>query len=300
MTSIIAYSPEAINLIGENITAELSPDIIKSLMEIKVNNKFIRRRSPIKLKYTMNKSTVETWRKEKTGMASSKSLDDKFIEQINSELNKLSESNFDIIYKTIKTILENNNDLKFMKIALETLFNKSINEANFSYLYARLVKLFVEIYGKDFENELIDRVNKFYDNNIEKKFNISQDDIDYDELCRINKEKQKLLGTFTFIGGLYINNYINDVVILKYFNILINSIIENKDTDNNLDKYIECICTLITTIGFKLENSLKSDFDDIIISKLKEISNDRKKFKPRIRFMILDLLDLRQNNWKKK
>ena len=79
MTSIITYSPETIRSIGESISAVLEPDIIKSLMEIKLNNKFIRRRSPIKLKYTMNKSTVETWRNEKSGVSSTKSLEDQFI-----------------------------------------------------------------------------------------------------------------------------------------------------------------------------------------------------------------------------
>lgn len=298
MTSIITYSPETIRSIGENISAVLEPDIIKSLMEIKLNNKFIRRRSPIKLKYTMNKSTVETWRNEKSGVSSTKSVEDKFIEQLNSELNKLSESNFDIINNKIKNILELNTDPKYMKISLTTLFNKSINEAGFSHLYARLVVIFVAIYGKNFENQLIEMVNIFYDNNIKKQFNICQEDINYDELCNRNKEKQKLLGTFTFMGGLYINNYISENVILKYFNILINSIIENKSQEN-IDKYIECICTLIRTIGLKLETRLNTKFDELIISKLEIITNDKKKFKPRIRFMIFDLLDLRTNKWKK-
>ena len=37
---------------------------------------------------------------------------------------------------------------------------------------------------------------------IDRKIDVKN--IDYDELCKINKEKQKLLGTFTFMGGLYI------------------------------------------------------------------------------------------------
>ena len=66
---------------------------------------------------------------------------------------------------------------------------------------------------------------------------------------------------------------------------------------NNLEKYVECICTLITTIGSKLESSLEDKFDEIIVKKLKEITSNRKKFKPRTRFMIMDLFDLRSNNW---
>ena len=129
MTSVITYSPDAIRIIGENITAELAPEIIKSLMEIKINNKFIRRRSPIKLKYTMSKATVNTWRKENEGIVSNVSIEEKLVENINSELNKLSESNFDIINKTLQKILEQKTEEKFMKIALETLFNKSINRS---------------------------------------------------------------------------------------------------------------------------------------------------------------------------
>ena len=53
------------NIIGKNITAELSPEIIDNLTEIKINNKFIKRNSPIKLEYKLSKNLVLNWRNEK-------------------------------------------------------------------------------------------------------------------------------------------------------------------------------------------------------------------------------------------
>ena len=61
---ILTYSSETIRAIGENITAILDPEIITNLLEIKINNRFIRKRSPIKLRYSMGKSAADTWRKE--------------------------------------------------------------------------------------------------------------------------------------------------------------------------------------------------------------------------------------------
>ena len=46
------------------------------------------------------------------------------------------------------------------------------------------------------------------------------------------------------------------------------------------------------------EKELDDKFDELIINKLKQISDNRKKYKPRTRFLILDLFDLRDNKWK--
>ena len=84
----ICYTPQLIEEIAKNIQTELSPEIIINLLEIKQNNKFIKKRSPIKLKYTMKTSIADTWRNEKLEQTISDK--DKFIEELNGNLNKLS------------------------------------------------------------------------------------------------------------------------------------------------------------------------------------------------------------------
>ena len=86
---------------------------------------------------------------------------------------------------------------------------------------------------------------------------------------------------------------------MKYFNILLKSSLNTDDDPVNLENYIECMITLITNIGKKLESELNEDFDKLIINNLKLISQNKEKYKPRTRFLVMDLLDLRKNKWKK-
>ena len=59
---------------------------------------------------------------------------------------------------------------------------------------------------------------------INKKFYIEDHtSISYDDLCARNKEKSKLLGIFSFIGGLYENGIIEYPIVMKYFNTLLES-----------------------------------------------------------------------------
>ena len=293
-TSFISYSPEEIRLIGKDIVEFLDVDIIKTLLEIRDNNLFIRRKSPVKLKYTLPVSVAATWRKEKE--AGSKLSDfDFFQERLNSNLNKISNSNFLVIQKNINELLANNPGKEYQDSCLEILFQKSINESNYGILYSSLCDGIIEIYGEEFRKRIKLKCDLFYNDNIEKVFN-KKEGISYDELCRINKEKSKLIGSFIFMGGLYINSIMNYDFIIKYFNILIDALSDSDNADH-YEKYIECLIGFIQNIGKKMEEELGDDFKIIVIERLTEIKDDKKRFKSRSRFIMMDLLDLYSNNW---
>lgn len=292
--SFISYSPEKIRLIGETIIEILDEDILNLLREIKKNNRFIRRRSPVKLKYTLPESVATTWRKEKEEGAKLNDFD-LFQEKLNSNLNKISNSNFKIIEETIKEILIKNQEEKYKQICLEILFQKSINESYFGILYSRLCNSIINIYGEEFRKNIKNKCDIFYNENIVKMFK-KNEDISYDDLCKINKEKSKLMGSFIFMGGLYINSIIDYDFIIKYFNILVDAIGDNSNSDN-YEKYIECLINLITNIGKKMEKELGDNFKEIVIDRLLEIKRDKKRFKPRSRFLVMDLLELHSKKW---
>lgn len=295
--SFISYSPEEIRLIGKNIVEILNDDILKVLSEIKENNLFIRRKSPVKLKYSLPESVANTWRKEKE-IGNQLSGIELFNEKLNSNLNKISNSNYAIIQSNILDLLKENNEKQYQDSCLNILFQKSINESNFGILYSRLCEGIISIYGEEFRKTIKDKCDIFYNENIVKVF-IKHDDISYDELCRINKEKSKLIGSFVFMGGLYINSIIEYDFIIKYFNILIDALSD----DNNLEhyeKYIECLVNFMSNIGQKMERELGENFQLIILDKILEIKNNRSKFKPRSRFLLMDMLDLQKNNWEKE
>jgi len=290
----ICYTPQFIEEIAQNIQTELSPDIILNLLEIKQNNKFIKKRSPIKLKYTMKTSIAETWRNEK--LEQTISDEDKFIEELNGNLNKLSEGNYNIIKEEIKKlVLENKN--KYKDLLLDLIFKKSISEKTYTSLYAKLLGIFIEIYGNNFKDCILEKTEEFYKEKI--NINVLNDNNNYDKLCENNKQKSKILGIFTFLGGLYENKIIEYSIIMKYFNILLESSLNVSNDSINIENYVECIVTLITKIGYKLELELeKENFDKLIMDNLIKISKDNKNYKARTRFIIMDLIDLRINKWK--
>lgn len=63
------------------------------------------------------------------------------------------------------------------------------------------------------------------------------------------------------------------------------------------EEHLECLCKLLSTIGQQLENVKDNNFDHIFTT-LKEIVDKKHgKISSRIRFMIQDVIDLRQNKW---
>lgn len=297
-SNIVQYTPLFILDLSESITTLLDDDIIKNLLEIKNNNKFIRRKSPIKLRYVMENSLANVWRAQKEQGEMGINVET-YTEKINSLLNKVSERNFNTISVEIVEFVKLNIERDWMKITLYTIFDKCILESLYSSLYAKLLKMLIEVYGDEFRKIILEKTEDFYENNITKVFYIENNvDISYSDLCDRNKEKSKLLGSFSLIGGLYEQDILHHNIVLKYFNVLLDSSLENGGDSNSVEKYIECLLALVEKVGYKLEMELKDTFNSLIIDKLKQITKN-KSFKPRVRFLVMDLFDLHNNHWKK-
>lgn len=294
----IRYTPEFINAIANSISTELSLDIINNLLEIKQNNKFIKKRSPIKLKYVMKTNTANIWRNEKIENNISDEI--KFTEQINGNLNKLSNNNYSIIENEIKNLIKDKEE-KYIYIIIDCLFSKSILEKSFTNLYGKLSLIFIEIYGEKFKEIILDKIKNFYNNQIKlfKNNENNLEKLDYNDLCKKNKEKQQFIGIFNLIGSLYQNDIINKDIIIEYLNFLLESSLDLESNDNTMiEKYIECIITLLNNIGKKLEQELgNNNFENIVLNKLEKIKMDKNNYKPRIRFIIMDFFDFKNNNW---
>lgn len=292
-TTIIRYSIEELNKIGNGIDSLLSQNIIDNLMEIKLNNKFIKRSTPLQLEYSINTKTSEQWRNEKKEEKLSEQ--DAFDEKINSNLNKITNKNFDIISKIILDIINQyKGNLEYMNRLLNIIFNKSINHPTYTKIYSKLCVKIIEVVGIYFKESLIEKVTTFYKDTIIKNFEFNQNEISYDEMCKINKEKCELVGSFILIGHLYMNDLITNGHVLEYYSALLDTIKKEncKDTSH---KYIECLSTLITTVSKKLCGEIGDDFEKLIISEIKLLSLDKERYKSKSRFLLQDILDLREN-----
>jgi len=119
------------------------------------------------------------------------------------------------------------------------------------------------------------------------------------------KKKRRSLGNIRFIGELYMCQMITQKIIRFCFWTLFNNL-KNPDEES-----VECLCFLFRTVGNKVENQL------IAIEKgnesLKEWSREwnryfndmtllskNKSFPSRMRFMLMDIIELRKNKWKSK
>jgi len=170
----------------------------------------------------------------------------------------------------------------------------------------------------NFINLINDKSNKYFQDTLNDK-NINLD-IDDDEI--VIKKKHLRLGNIYLIAELFKNNLLTDKDIYQNISILLNLYFDkssntilkvtNYDELPIVDNDIECVCKLLIEIGpiidkFRLKDIKLDDSDKLnelsyigqFIYYLKQLIDPDKQFvvTSRIRFMIKDLLECRNNKW---
>jgi len=113
------------------------------------------------------------------------------------------------------------------------------------------------------------------------------------ELCdeKLFKAKRRSLGNIRFIGELFKLGMLTEGIM----NNCIDRLLKQENDEENL----ECLCRLLSTIGKEVDKQSNAALMKGYFEKLEKITkkNDSKKVSARIRFMILDVIDLRRNLW---
>ena len=240
---------------------------------------------------------TETANKWKEAKLDKDRTDDHFKDSIHLNLNKLSIKFYDsIVEKILASIYEYGLD-KSKDVMLDIIFKKSINEKQYANLYCKLCIKLIEVYGEEFKTNILNKSESFYNDNI-KNICSQSINISYDAFCDNNKLKSKVIGIYIFMAYLYTNDIISTVIILKYINSLFDMIYNREDHETD----VLCLCELITIIGKYLESNLKdmggSDtFETEILKRLIMIKGDRKMFKPKLRFLVMNVIDLHTKKW---
>eukprot|EP00730_Choanoeca_flexa_P005711 TRINITY_DN12005_c0_g2_i2.p1 TRINITY_DN12005_c0_g2~~TRINITY_DN12005_c0_g2_i2.p1 ORF type:complete len:1094 (+),score=387.11 TRINITY_DN12005_c0_g2_i2:75-3356(+) len=125
------------------------------------------------------------------------------------------------------------------------------------------------------------------------KDHLSKQDIE-DEKLRVAKARRRTLGNIKFIGELFLCNMVSANVIV---NSCIEPLLKSKADDEDS---LECLCKLMETTGAKLEGvantpALKNTFNGYM-SQMEALAK-RKGIPSRVKFMILDVLDMRKRGW---
>ena len=229
--------------------------------------------------------------------------DEEIKKEINGNLNKISNKNFDNIFKNIINIFIKNFKIFNYKNFIDSIFEKAVMQPTYCPLYVKLIILMkdknmdmlkernsdnqfddIDIISKlvkekcdEFKNMIIELVNT-----IDDELNVS----DYDDFCDKNKKKVYKKGFSQFVGELYKNDFVDCQYILEYLDGLTGNIKYNLDNDNiNIENSSICLVQLVNTTMNNKEFLESSCCDDV--KKIMEMKNLPKK----IKFKFMDLID---------
>jgi hypothetical protein len=301
---MIHYSYDFIINLANNFSATLDEDVANRLLEIKKGNKFIRRKSPMRMKYKIHDSVAQNWRKdrEEKGIMS---LEEKFNLEMHSNLNKLTSKNYSTIVEKILALcdelLTNENRNEYEEKLIQMVFDKANTEKTFSYLYAQLLSNIAEHSLNDIANLCLRSCDTYYKNTVETNIEEVTTDMSDEELRKIFSSKNQLSCGYIFMANLFVFNLLSYDSILKYYNGILKYFeicpLEYCDT------YLDIIENLLKTAGYQLEQKAqtKEDFYNDFMSELYKLqglkSDENPKMSNKNRFKVMDITDLYKRNW---
>ncbi|CAH1130191.1 unnamed protein product [Ceutorhynchus assimilis] len=228
--------------------------------------------------------------------------------KVRSVLNKLTPQKFDTLVNQVRQLQIDNKDR--LQGVIDLVFEKAIDEPSFSLAYAMMCKeiqsmqvsigegekknlafrtLLVTRCQIEFEKQSVDesgRDTKFQEmeacTDAEKKKEL---------LFELEESERRLrmrsVGCIRFIGELFKQQMLTASIMRR----CLQTLLDNKDEES-----LECLCKLLTTVGKELESKnveLVTIFDE-----MKRITDGkRQKVSSRIRFMLQDVIDLRNSKW---
>lgn len=248
-------------------------------------------------------------------------LDKEEIERkVNSSLNKLTLEMFEPITEDLLNIAKQSRweeDAQTIKQVISLTFAKACDEPYWSAVYAQFCAKMLKEIPEDLKdvNTLTKSGEPATGGDLARRILLATCQSEYekgwidnlptnedgtplepemmsDEYYIMAAAKRRGLGLVKFIGNLYILNMLNDQVILHCL----------RDQSQNLtdpsEERLESLAQLITTVGPRFEASdrnkaaLKMIFDNI------QQILDNCKLSSRIKFMLMDLQDLKASNWR--
>ncbi|KAL3916581.1 MAG: hypothetical protein SGILL_005111 [Bacillariaceae sp.] len=204
-------------------------------------------------------------------------------------LNKISWTTLDRL--TIKFMEETNlkENESIRKECIAMLIKKAQTEQHFGPMYAQLC-LIIGKQFKPFKKELLVQCQKEFELDTDHKIAKAVEGITDPEEIQYHTDliRKAYLGHMTFLGELYLRDVVKLAVMIYCLEELLK--------DETHDDSIECFAHLMTTMGQKLDNHAiqnKKPFDwDTVIA-----LRNSKTMSNRIKFLLQDLLELRERGW---
>ena len=238
------------------------------------------------------------------------------LKRMRGILNKLTPDNFGKLLENVKQLpLGNNNNL--LTGVIDLIFEKAVDEQAFSTTYAKLCEelshvvksesknndakaeknfrfLIISRCQKEFEKDTMEEIKEKWQKNLDACKTDSEREemrINYEELeMRLRKRS---VGNIKFIGELYKVKMLTSLIMMR----IIDTLLKKTDSES-----LECLCKLLSTIGSILEAQAAQQPKamDELDNHFKEIQRiiSAQKTTNRVRFLMMDVVDLRKNDWK--
>eukprot|EP00463_Aulacantha_scolymantha_P004168 TRINITY_DN515_c0_g1_i1.p1 TRINITY_DN515_c0_g1~~TRINITY_DN515_c0_g1_i1.p1 ORF type:complete len:345 (+),score=46.22 TRINITY_DN515_c0_g1_i1:602-1636(+) len=204
----------------------------------------------------------------------------KLLKKVQGILNKISMEKFKKLSERLITLLNDKvTDVNLLKSVVNIIFEKALMEKSFASMYSLLCETIIENKFLVFEfNAKKQTFKRILLNKCQSEFETT-------------KDKKRVLGNIRFIGELYKNGVLREDIVHECLGFLLSQV------ESPLDDDVESVCNLLETIGAKIDkkgSKIEKYFEKLaVISKNQEVPS-------RIRFLCLNVLDLRKNNWVKK
>ncbi|KAI8142539.1 armadillo-type protein [Fennellomyces sp. T-0311] len=243
--------------------------------------------------------------------------DEVIIRKVKALLNKLTLEKFNSISGQIWEYAkqsEKEEDGRALKIVIQLTFEKACDEAPFAVMWAQLCRHMYDSITDDIKDvntldkhgNVVSGVNLFRkyllnrcQHDFERgwkmqipKVDESDPDMLSDEYYAAVKAKRQGLGLVQFIGEMFKRHMLTDRIMLQCLTRLCDNPREVGDEET------ETMVKMVTTIGRALDISNRSNKEwmDAYFERMKEMM-ESPNLSSRVKFMIMDLFDLRKNKW---
>ncbi|KAG8926080.1 hypothetical protein FRC01_009362 [Tulasnella sp. 417] len=232
-------------------------------------------------------------------------------------LNKLSTENFDSVSTQIVNWAnksENETDCATLILVLKLVFEKATDEPHWAEMYAKLCRKMMDtispkvhaenarnntgqlvVGGQLFRRFLLIRCQEDFErgwSQTEGEQAQPEPELGTAEYYTRVKIKRQGLGLVRFIGELFKLQMLTDRVIHECIKNLLPS-----ETEDPKEAELETLCKLLTTVGERLDVPKSKVYMDIYFGRIQGVAYGS-NVASRIRYMIQDVVELRQRHWK--
>lgn len=204
-------------------------------------------------------------------------------------LNKITETKFDdLSEKFVNIAMKDSEHPGLSKILTDRIFEQALRQPTFCPLYANLC---IKVHDKmnNFREILLSKCQEeFEKGSAEPPDSLKKDERD----IFTYKARKRMLGNIKFIGELYKTKLLIEPIMFGCFQYLL----QENTPDSPDEENIEALCKLLINTGKELNGTKYSKILCGYFGKVVDVKNGG-KLTSRIRFMVEDVIDLKNNNW---